>query len=295
MTNFAFRDSSTFLVHTFTVNADSFRSSVHGKVHCQQCHADIREYPHTFKPMYAKVSCGTDCHVTDSTGRAYTHEKVFTEFQQSSHRKGLTGENHDDPTCTTCHGSGNPHKVQKALKTISSKEKMLLCISCHQNKEVMIKNKVDPDAVTSYEQSFHYKAIKFGGIRTAVCQDCHTVHRILPKDSTQSSIAVGNIAKTCGQEQCHPGAQMNFSMSGANHLALRVEREPILYAEEKFFVLLTVGTMAMLVIGIVLDVQKKFGWMLVFERLIRRLRGGLDAASELLKALGRISRKVLIE
>ena len=80
------------------------------------------------------------------------------------------------------------------------------------------------DAVDSYRRSFHYKAIRFGETNTAVCQDCHTVHDVLPKDSAHSSIADANLPKTCGQSDCHPGAQMNFSMSGANHLDLRIDR-----------------------------------------------------------------------
>jgi len=295
MANFAFRDSMTLEVHNFSVNSDIFKASVHGKVPCQQCHIEIKEYPHTFERSRPKVSCGNECHAIDSTGKAYTHSLVVTEFQHSVHRKALTGENPDSPTCLTCHGQGNPHAVGRVKKTITIKEKMSLCVSCHENATLMVKSKVDPEAVSSYKRSFHYKAIRFGQNNTAVCQDCHTVHHILPKDSTGSSIAIENISKTCGRETCHPGARMNFSMSGANHLALRIEREPLLFLEEKFFIFLTLGTMAMLGVGIVLDIQRTFGWIHLLGQGASWVNATTGSLRGTLGRLLRLSKKILID
>jgi hypothetical protein len=146
---------------------------------------------------------------------------------------------------------------------------MSLCVTCHENRALMASKHVDEDAVQSYRQSFHYKAIRFGETNTAVCQDCHTVHRILPSDSAASSIGAKNIASTCGQQNCHPGVNMNFAMSGANHLGFRIGKNAVLFAEEKLFVVLTLGTMSMLVIGILLDVQKKYGWLSLLVRITR--------------------------
>ena len=298
MANFAFRDSATLAIHDYSVNADSFKLSVHGKLHCQQCHADIKEYPHTFSlqdETRTKVSCGYDCHAVDGKGNLYTHRAEQNDFQESVHKKGLTDPNSDNPTCVTCHGNLNPHHVAKVSKAISPKEKMTLCISCHDNKEMMVKHKVNPEAVTSYKRSFHYKMIRFGETSTAVCQDCHTAHHIVPKDSSKSSIAIGNIANTCGQEKCHRGAKMNFAMSGANHLDLRIEREPLLKFEEQFFILLTSGTMAMLVVGIILDVQKKFGWFELFVRFMKWAGGKLSSLIQARRKVYFFLRKILVD
>jgi len=297
MENFAFRHTLSYgeHLHDFSVIAETFQKSVHGAIACQQCHTDITEYPHPFVEERARVSCGVDCHATDTSGKTYSHQIVFSEFQSSVHKKGLTGENQESPTCITCHGSGNPHGIQKAKQTVTISEKMALCVSCHANQALMEKNHVDPNAVSSYKRSFHYKAIRFGETNTAVCQDCHTVHLILPKDSISSSISTANISNTCGQQKCHPGASMNFSMSGANHLALRIEREPILWGLEKFFAILTAGTLAMLVVGILLDIQRKFGWLVIFGKSLQKALAGLRHVGEVSRQAARFSKRILID
>ena len=295
MSNFAFRDSATMSVHDYTINRDIFKTSIHGKLACQQCHQDIKEYPHKIEDTRVRVSCGADCHASDSSGKEYLHLTVFNEFQQSVHRQGLSNDRQDNPGCTTCHGSGNPHGIAKAVKIMSAREKMDLCIGCHDDISMMAKHKVDPEAVSSYKRSFHYKAIRFGQTNTAVCQDCHTTHHILPKDSAASSIAAGHIAQTCGQENCHHGAAINFAMSGANHLALRIEREPVLWYLEKFFIVLTLGTMIMLFVGITLDIQRKYRWVFVLRGMYRRARASLRIAMHLLARIMKFSRRILFD
>jgi hypothetical protein len=172
---------------------------------------------------------------------------------------------------------------------------MALCDGCHADGGRMTRHHVDPDAVPSYRRSFHYKAIKFGARQTAVCQDCHTAHRIRPASDPKSSVAAAALPATCGQTACHPGASARFAVSGANHLDLRVKREPILRAEEGLFRLLTAGTMAMLVIGIVLDVQKKFGWFVLVTRSLQRVRRSLSAVPDVGRRTVRLARWLLVE
>ncbi len=297
MQNFAFRlpEKDRDRIRNLTVIADTFKTSVHKNVSCQHCHTEITEYPHQFVGARTKVSCGTDCHALDSTGKAYTHAAVYEDFRISVHRKGLTDSTSGNPNCESCHGAGNPHAIHRARNSITKADRMNLCIPCHDNRELMLANHVDPEAVSSYRKSFHFKAIRFGQTNTATCQDCHSVHRILPADSSGSTIAPATIARTCGQENCHPGVNLNFAMSGANHLNLRIEKSPLLFIEEELFILLTVGTMAMLVVGIILDVQKKFGWIELLVALFGRVRGWLgDLHLVGAKALT-LARRVLID
>lgn len=267
-------------LRNFTVLADTFKASVHAAVTCTQCHQDILEYPHKFSGGRPRVLCGADCHAVDKQGALYDHAKTFSEYRTSVHGKGLTDSTSGSPRCESCHGAGNPHAIHKAKGSLTKSERMNLCITCHDDRSLMLSKHVDPDAVSSYRQSFHYKAIRFGQTETAVCQDCHRVHAILPADSVASSISPANIASTCGQQSCHTGVAMNFAMSGANHLRMRIEKEPILFIEEKLFIVLTLGTMAMLVVGILLDIQKKYGWLRLggasarsIGRRLRSLRG----------------------
>lgn len=172
---------------------------------------------------------------------------------------------------------------------------MALCADCHDDRARMARNAVEPEAVSSYKRSFHYKAIKFGARQAAVCQDCHTTHRIRPPSDSTSSVAPAALSTTCGQTACHPGARTSFAVSGANHLDLRIKREPILWAEEWLFRTLTAGTMAMLVVGIVLDVQKTFGWVAVATGAARRLRRRLDVPLAASRRTIRFVRWLLVE
>jgi hypothetical protein len=168
-------------------------------------------------------------------------------------------------------------------------------VNCHADEEKMRRNKATTDPVTTYQRSFHYKAIHFGETNTAVCQDCHTVHGVLPKDSVRSSIHASNISTTCGQQACHPGAKLNFSMSGLNHLGLRIGREPILRGIELFFIVLTAGSMLMLVIGIILDIQKKFGWQVLVARWMRAAARAIRSTAPPARGAIRLARRILID
>ncbi len=295
MVGFAVRDSATGTVRDLRVDSLAWRATAHARLSCRSCHADVTQYPHLFRAGRPPVACGSDCHATDRRGRPYSHAQEARDLAASVHGRGKAAANPDSPRCGTCHGEGNPHGVLPVRRQMSVIEKMTLCAGCHDDRAMMTRNHVDPAAVASYRRSFHYKAIHFGAPGTAVCQDCHTVHRVLAKDDSTSTIATARLPKTCGQEKCHPGARMNFAMSGANHLALRVHRVPLLLLEERFFLLLTAGTMLALVGGIVLDVQRRLGWIHLAVSLARRLR----QAGALAVGLGRgalvLSRRLLLD
>jgi hypothetical protein len=261
MPNFGFRESAYAPPRRLSVDPGALARSAHGRIGCQNCHPDVRTFPHTTPRR--RVTCADDCHASDSTGAPFTHRAVVATFAASAHRRGLDGSNRDAPGCASCHG-GDAHAIVPMKGRIAPSARMKLCADCHDDEARMRRNDVAVNAVASYRRSFHYKSVHFGGApspSTAVCEDCHTTHGVLPADSARSSVARGNVASTCGRSDCHPGAQMSFAMSGANHLDLRIERSVLLMLEERFFVVLTVGTMAMLAVGITMD-------------LIRRARGG---------------------
>ncbi len=263
MPGLGYRDSVDAPARTFTIAAEAFRSSVHGTLACSQCHPAATTFPHPAGMAAAPATCDGDCHATDSLGAPYSHRREAAELAASVH--GRPGDP-DAPQCLTCHGAGDPHAVTR-LSDAPPAERMASCVACHDDREMMARHGVPTDAVASYRRSFHYKAIRFGEAHTASCPDCHTAHHILPASDSASTVAAGNLTQTCGQAGCHAGAERNFAVSGANHLDLRVDRTPVLFVEEKFFFLLTAGTMAMLVVGIVLDVQRKFNWLMLARRV----------------------------
>jgi len=269
--NFIARDTVSLVVRNLSVPPAAFKGSVHGKLACNQCHGDIRQYPHEFKTARPKVGCDADCHARDASGQPVRHEAQMAEFRRGAHSKGLDGGNPDIPACAYCHGASDPHAATRFKDVLAPRDRMALCADCHDDAQRMVRNKMNPEAVPSYRRSFHYKAIRFGSTKTAVCQDCHQVHRVIASRDTASSVSATHLAQTCGQEDCHEGARMNFAMSGANHLGLRVRRDPVLALWERFFVLISVGTLLVLGAGVAFDAQRRFWWL---GRLLRRVAAG---------------------
>jgi hypothetical protein len=293
--NFAERDSASGTVRDLYVDRVRYDFSAHAALSCRNCHQEITGYPHSFSGARAQVSCGSHCHAVDRRGRAYSHAKEMGDFAASVHGAGKATTDPDSPTCVTCHGDGNVHGIARTAHGITVPQKMALCAGCHDDRARMARNQVEPSAVASYRRSFHYKAIHFGVKGTAVCQDCHGVHRVLAKSDSASTITTAHLPQTCGQKGCHPGARMNFAMSGANHLALRAHREPILRFEETFFATLTAGTMAALVAGIALDVQRRLGWPAIVAALGRRAATVLSGLARLIACALVGTRRLLVD
>jgi cytochrome b subunit of formate dehydrogenase len=187
------------------------------------------------------VNC-TDCHsdVADDLA-ACTHGKP--DKQPGDH-----------PGCETCHG-GDPHAI-KPIESMTRRQKSTLCMNCHGDGARMGRYDVDPEAVSSYEHSFHGKALlRFGVAKSATCTDCHGYHKVLPSSNPESPTSKLQVAATCGQ--CHEGASRNFGVSGATHLRLKMEESPVLALEFVFFRALLTGTMAFLLGLIGLDLRRK--------------------------------------
>jgi len=177
------------------------------------------------------------------------HSDADDEIARSPHGRPDKRQG-DHPTCVTCHG-GNPHDI-KPVARMSRSRGAELCSSCHRRADLMGRYGKNPDAVDSYERSFHGKALlRFGKNDAAACIDCHGHHRIVSLTASPSRQAV----VTC--RKCHPGAGTSFCVSGANHLRLKMERSLLLTLEDLFFKALTVGVMALLLAVVALDLLRK--------------------------------------
>ncbi len=172
--------------------------------------------------------------------------------------KGVHGKNDkavgDHPTCMSCHGS-NPHEIIPTSR-LTRIQKAAMCSGCHSNKELALKYGMSSDSVSSYEESFHGKALlRFGKNDSATCSDCHSHHKILSSKDSASPIHRNNAASTCCK--CHIGAQMNFAMSGANHLRIKMQDSLFLRLVALFFRVLTIGTLCFLMGFIAIDLRRK--------------------------------------
>lgn len=263
------------------VDLAALNASPHKDLKCQGCHSSITSFPHTAEMMKTKASCAS-CHAEQQDA-----------YLLSAHAKPDKSPG-DHPTCANCHATGaDPHAVFSS-KTWTRRDAIKICGDCHSQTERMQRYNVDTDAVHSYKESFHGKALlRFGMERAANCIDCHRSHDVLASSNPASPVHRNNAAQTCSQQGCHPGAQMNFAMSGVGHLRLKVKESVILQAEALFFHWLTVGTILFLLGGVAFDLRRR-----VFSRdtipASGRLVGFLISTSFLflLSALGMAYLKI---
>jgi cytochrome b subunit of formate dehydrogenase len=227
------------------VNLPGITQSQHKSLKCQDCHSSITGASHTKAMTADKAACG-NCHTDEETA-----------YRNCSHAQPdkVAG---DHPTCVNCHSStSDPHSLHP-VAAWSRTDRVRLCSKCHSDNERMARYGVDTDAVSSYEDSFHGKALmKFGYERAAICIDCHGVHVVLPPGNPNAATNRANGDKVCSKPECHPGAKVNFAMSGANHLRLKMKQSPVLAGIDLFFKSLVFGVILFMLFGIGLDLRTK--------------------------------------
>ncbi len=160
----------------------------------------------------------------------------------------------DHPTCLSCHG-GKQHQIMPP-KHKTPQEKAVMCGKCHSDAARMGRYGLTTEAFTSYEQTFHGKALlRFNKNNSANCTDCHGLHGVLSPNSPDSPTHPDHVVATCAK--CHPGAKLNFAMSGANHLRTHINKSPLLHIEELAFLTLIWGSMTFLLGMVALDLRTK--------------------------------------
>jgi formate dehydrogenase subunit gamma len=255
-----------------TVHPEVLAKSPHPDHSCTDCHTSFTaDFPHTKEMKADKVDCSS------------CHSEEMDALSASVHKPREGANAGDVPTCVSCHAVNreDPHSViRPADRTRQSLVNM--CTPCHDDHDRMARNGVAVDSVESYENSFHGKALmRFGKLDTAICVDCHFTPEgelahpvVLQASNPQSNTNRANLAKTCGK--CHPGATMNFSNSGFNHLQMTIREEPVLHWIETFFKVLTFSVLALLLLGIALDLR---------VNLIGPKKGQISPAAAILIAL----------
>ncbi len=174
------------------VSGKAFAGSIHGSLQCVNCHADLegKELPHD-APL-KKVDCGA-CHDTETKQHA-----------ASLHGRAMKRGDSLAPTCASCHGMHNIRAAKDPASPVSPLNVPFTCGKCHQEgTTVMRQRTIHQDHILeNYSESIHGEGLlRKGLIVAANCASCHTAHNILPHTDPASSIARGNIARTC--TQCH--------------------------------------------------------------------------------------------
>jgi hypothetical protein len=110
--------------------------------------------------------------------------------------------------------------------------------------------------VKTFKHSFHGIANELGSRKVANCASCHTAHNVLPPTDPRSSVNPANIPSTCGKAGCHPGANANYAR-GRFHIDPESRSSGIIYWVALFFKILTISTLAGLILHILMDLVKK--------------------------------------
>lgn len=160
--------------HSIAVDGKTFADSIHGSLKCNDCHINIKEYPHP--EQVTKVDCKT-CHADEASA--------------------LSGSVHADSKehpCTSCHG--NAHTIFPKADSRSQVYPLNVpktCGNCHGT-EGMAKKHGLASVYPLYVDSIHGFALSKEGLLVAAnCQSCHGSHHILSHTNPQSPTFKANI------------------------------------------------------------------------------------------------------
>ena len=177
--------------HSIAVDGKVFHSSVHGSFQCNDCHADIKGYPHP--EHIAPVDC-KKCHADEASA-----------LKDSVHADGV------EHPCTSCHGDA--HAIFTKADPRSNVYPLNIprtCGSCHGNPTIEEKHGL-PNVFPAYMDSIHGFALSKEGLLVAAnCQSCHGSHHILSHTNPASPTYKTNIPATCGK--CHAKIDMEYEM-----------------------------------------------------------------------------------
>ncbi|MFA7290321.1 MAG: cytochrome b/b6 domain-containing protein, partial [Melioribacteraceae bacterium] len=156
------------------------------------------------------------------------HPKESADYIQSIHwiraKKGVR----EAPVCNDCHNehSINPvtSKDPKIAKIESRKLQQKTCVVCHESVAFTERFGTQSGIATLYQDSYHGLAVMRGDPDAAMCVDCHSVHKILPKSHPESSVNDKNVTATCGK--CHKGSNPTFAKS-YSHVTQSIEAQNV--------------------------------------------------------------------
>lgn len=171
------------------------------------------------------------------------HYGVYRVYMESVHGEGYFGRHAvDSPVCTNCHGEHNIQSPKEPESTVyAAAISKTTCPQCHGVERIVKKYGLPAERITTYLDSYHGLADRFGDTTVANCASCHGIHDIFPSSDTRSLVNKANLATTCGK--CHPGATANFAV-GLVHGTIRVPGkttpEVVKYYVKFFYIILIV-------------------------------------------------------
>ncbi|MFH2201841.1 MAG: hypothetical protein ABIJ96_01880 [Elusimicrobiota bacterium] len=183
------RDGKPLSLH---VDQKKFAASVHQGLACVSCHADLegKEIPHAER--LRPVDCGV------------CHAEPQKKFADSLHGKALARGDKLAPRCASCHGKHDILPAKHPQSAVAPLRVPYICGSCHQEGAAVQSQREihQHNILQNYSQSIHGEGLMQKGLSvSATCASCHSAHQILPHTDPRSTIAHGNVVRTC--TQCH--------------------------------------------------------------------------------------------
>lgn len=234
------------------ITVSAYQFSVHGQkalqgntrtAECVDCHGSHKVLPadNPLSPIYKP-------HIPETCGRC--HPQILTDYELSIHGQAVAKGLLEAPVCTDCHGE---HTIQTPAQEKSSVAPIHIpetCGKCHENVALAQKFGLPAQRFTTYENSYHGVAIKYGKTLVANCASCHGYHKILPPEDSASTINPKNLAQTCGQ--CHANAGVNFT-KGKMHVQATMENSPGVFVVRRFYYLFIGLLMVLFVLYMLID------------------------------------------
>ncbi len=200
---------------------ESYQESTHGKLLakgntkvpvCVDCHGG-----HIIRPKSDPTSTIAHINIDKTCGRC--HDKEQEAYRTSIHYRALEFGVDDSPTCTGCHGEHSMLSPKDPKSRVShGRQADETCGRCHNNPTIIRKYGLNPDVVSTYEDSYHGLATDRRSEKSPTCANCHDAHAVRTVRDPKSTVNKANVTATC--QKCHPKASGTFAAS-YSHTALQ--------------------------------------------------------------------------
>lgn len=165
-----------------SVDPAVYSSSVHGKLKCTDCHATVKDYPHS-----ATITDLRQYRIQQYEICQKCHFDNYTRTLDSAHYRVLSQGNASAPLCTDCHGTHDITTPDQPRSKISN-----TCATCHA------------DVNQLYVASVHGKAlVEDTNLDVPTCNDCHPAHTVADPGTPAFHLASVELCS-----QCHSNTEL---------------------------------------------------------------------------------------
>ena len=226
---------------------NTYLNSVHGRAYgrgisrapvCTDCHG-----AHSLLPASDPDSRVYSRNVPSTCGAC--HADIAVLYEKSVHGRALRSGVNEAPACTDCHGEHEIRSPKDSRSPVSAASISQTCGGCHKAEKIVSKFKLPGDRVSTFEESYHGLAAKYGSLTVANCASCHGYHDVLASSDPASSVNKANLPKTCGK--CHVGAGKRLA-EGYVHSTPATSRSRVVH----YVVIFYIGLIGLVIGGMLL-------------------------------------------